>query len=171
MRPIRKFPFIRGTYYSGRITPSSGNSFWRKFESRIIRLMVLAALLLAVFQLRVITDPVDFYLRIAGDIESPAFKYENYFDPASQDVQTIELTFETYPADAPVQIWQEETLVGVIDDKLNKFRVKPGQVTLNASEISYPVAVEIVLHRNRYRLELNSNSKTFNVELKAPASS
>lgn len=171
MRPIRRFPFNRGTNYSGRNSSPSGNSLWRKIERRIIRLMVLAALVLAVFQLRVITDPVDFYLKVTGDIETPAFKYENYFDPANQDVQTIELKFETYPADAPVQIWQEQTLLGVISDKVNKYRVKPGKVTLNAEEIPYPVTVEIVLHKNRYRLELNGDCKTFDVLRKAPASS
>ena len=151
-------------------------SFLQRLEGKIIRIMILSFVLLAVFQTTTITDPVDFYLRFSSDIDAPAFKYNYYIDEessrqANTDTETILLNFETDPEYSPVKIWQHQELVGILSRDINSFQIKPGTVSLDATEISYPVTVEIVLDQNRYRLDLHGDIKSFNLSLQPPAAS
>ena len=161
--------------FNSRRPISRNGSLLQRFEGRIIRIMVLTFVLLAVFQTTTITDPVDFYLRFSGDIDAPAFKYNYYLDEESRHVsadnETVRLYFETDPNNSPVKIWQQEQLIGIINNDTKSFQIQPGTVSLDGTEILYPVTVEIILDQNRYRIDLNGDIKSFNLQLQPPASS
>ena len=150
-------------------------SFLQRVESRIVRIIVLGVVLLAIFQIKSVTNPVDFYLRFGGDIDSPAFKYQYYIDEefkeGSKSIAPVGLTFITIPENSPVKVWQQDKLLGVVSKDMKNLEVEPGSVSLDATDISYPVTVEIILNQNRYRLDLDRDIKSFDVQLKSPAAS
>lgn len=150
-------------------------TFLQRLEGRIIRVMVLGVVLLAVFQMKSVMDPVDFYLKFSGDIDAPAFKYQYYIDEAfkeeNKSIESVKLIFVTIPENSPVKVWQNDKLVGIINKDTESFQIQPGSVSLDATEISYPVTVEIILNQTRYHLDLNGDSKNFDVHLKSPAPS
>ncbi len=150
-------------------------SFLQRLEGRIIRIMVLSVVLLAVFQMKSVMNPVDFYLKFSGDIDAPAFKYQYYIDEAfkedNKSIESIKLTFVTIPENSPVKVWQNNKLVGIINQDAVNFEIQPGSVYLDATEIAYPVTVEIILNQTRYHLDLDGDSKSFDVQLKSPAAS
>ncbi len=150
-------------------------SFLQRLEGRIIRIMVLSVVLLALFQMKSVMDPVDFYLKFSGDIDAPAFKYQYYIDEAfkedNKNNELVRLIFMTTPENSPVKVWQNDKLVGTISKDRESFELQPGSVSLDATEISYPVTVEIILNQTRYNLDLDGDSKSFDVQLKSPAAS
>lgn len=156
-----------------RIFPQ--RTFLQRLEARVIRIMVLGVVLLAVFQMKAIMNPVDFYLKFSGDIDAPAFKYQYYIDEAFKEdnmrTESVKLTFVTIPENSPVKVWQNDKLVGIINRETKSFEIQPGSVSLDATEIAYPVTVEIVLNQTRYHLDLDGDSKSFDVHLKSPAAS
>ncbi|KUO66369.1 MAG: hypothetical protein APF84_18265 [Gracilibacter sp. BRH_c7a] len=151
------------------------HSFLQRLEGRIIRIMVLGVVLLAVFQMKSVMNPVDFYLKFSGDIDAPAFKYQYYIDEGfkedSKIIESVKLTFITIPENSPVKVWQDDELVGIINKDTEGFDIQPGSVSLDATDIPYPVTVEIILNQTRYHLELDGDRKSFDVHLKSPAAS
>lgn len=148
--------------YSTRLSPGKA----------LIRVMALGAVLLAVFQFGTITDPVDFYLKIAGDIDYPAFQYE-YLDgsetAAGVSNETIRLQLKAEPS-APVKILQNDKTLGLIGNGIT-LEVRQGKVTLDASMLSYPVKVEVILNEKSYYIYLKSDIKSFEIHFQEdPAS-
>jgi len=135
------------------------SSMLEKIERTVIRLVIACTVLLALFQLRLITDPVDFYLKIAGDIDTPAFKYSQYVED-----KKITLYFSTNPV-SPVLVKQNGQTLGVIGQGL-EIKVEQGQVELDASEINYPVTVDIIYNEKMQSLNLHGDVKSFTVKLK-----
>lgn len=149
----RRLPFIKG------------------LEKMLLRVMVLSVVLLSVFQLRTITDPVDFYLKVVGDFDTPAFKYEQYVseDQAGGNNSLISLDFRTEP-ESPVVVKQNDKVLGVVGSGIT-LEVEPGTVLVDASHLSYPVTVQIILNEKNHFLELNSEAKSFDIQLKKNSSS
>ncbi|NLM22022.1 MAG: hypothetical protein GX207_09820 [Peptococcaceae bacterium] len=137
------------------------SSLLKKIEKVIIRVAIACTVLLALFQLRFITDPVEFYLKIAGDIDTPAFKYSQY---VAED-KTVTLYFNTNP-DSPVLVKQNGEILGVIGQGL-EIKVKQGTVDLDASGIPYPVTVDIIYNEKKHSLNLHGNIKSFTLEVKS----
>jgi hypothetical protein len=100
--------------------------------------MIFCAILLTVFQLSSITDPVDFYLRMVGDIDSPAFKYSEYADD-----NRMSLYFRVSP-ESEILVKQNDKTIGIIHNEL-RLDVRSGTVTLDGTSAGQPVIVEIVL--------------------------
>lgn len=148
-------------------------SLMNGLERTLLRAMVFCAVLLAVFQLRSVTDPVDFYLKVAGDFDTPAFKYEQYADDqqisTSRNSKTISLYFQTEP-ESSVMVKQNEKTLGIIGKGVT-LEVEPGTVYLDATHLVYPVTVQIVLNEKSHHLELNSDMKSFDIQFKANSSS
>jgi hypothetical protein len=142
-----------------------------KLEKSLLRTMVLCAVVLAVFQLKSLTDPVDFYLNIMGKLDSPAFKYEEYITGGQSgpgETKTISLYLQSEPH-SPVLVQQNDKTLGTIGKGL-RVEVEPGTVYLDASHLSYPVTVEIILNEQSYYLELDSNIKSFDLGFKTNSS-
>jgi hypothetical protein len=152
---------------TGRRSPLTG-----RLERNLIRGIVICTVILVVFQIFTFTDPVDFYLKIAGDIDSPAFKYDEYVE---QDVLTgeqgkkVSLNFQVEP-DSAVVVKQNDKTIGILSNNTN-LDVQPGTVYLDATHIPYPVTVNITLNDKKHRLQLNGDIKSFNIELKTKESS
>jgi hypothetical protein len=146
---------------------------FKNFPRMLLRVMVLCTAILAVFQLRVITDPVDFYLKVAGDFDSPAFQYEQYLDEnqtkVGQNSGIISLYFYAKPEGA-VMVKQNEEVIGVIGAG-TKIEVKPGTIYLDARQLAYPITVNIVLNEKSYQIDLNKDVKCFDIQFKSKSSS
>lgn len=142
-------------------------------EKTLLRAMILCAVLLAVFQLKSVTDPVDFYLKVAGDIDTPAFKYEQYVDDqqitSGRNSRTISLYFQAEP-ESSVMVKQNEKTLGIIGKGVT-LEVQAGTVYLDATHLVYPVSVQIILNEKSHQLELNSDMKSFDIQFKANSSS
>jgi hypothetical protein len=149
------------------------NFFLNSFKKTLLRVMALCAVLLAVFQYRVIIDPVDFYLKVAGDLDSPAFKYEQYLDEkqikSGQNTGTISLYFNAEPESA-VMVKQNEEVIGVIGAGTS-IEVEPGTIYLDATHLTHPVTVQIILNEKNYQIELNNDIKRFDIQIKSKSSS
>jgi hypothetical protein len=131
-----------------------------RIEKTIIRAIIACAVLLTLSQLTSLTNPVDFYLKIAGDIDTPAFKYSQYAD----DTNKISLYFSTRP-ESPVLVKQNGETLGVIG-KGKEIKVKRGAVDLDASDIAYPVTVDIIYNEKKYSIDLHGDIKSFQIEWK-----
>jgi len=135
-------------------------SFLSKTEKTIIRAIIICLVLLTVFQLKSVTDPVEFYLKIAGDIDSPAFKYDQYVQQSNK----ISVYFSSEP-EAPVLVKQNEQILGTIGEGA-EIKVESGTVCLDASNVPYPVVVNIICNGKNYSLRLESDKRSFTIELK-----
>lgn len=145
------------------------NTWLNRAEKVLLRVMVLGAVLLALYQFRVIVDPVDFYLKIAGDIDSPAFRYEDYINSENEGStyrsstadKYFTLDFQVKPQ-SPVLVKQNEQILGIIGNGLS-VQVEPGTVYLDATSIDFPVTVFIGFNGETYQLELNGDEKSFQI--------
>lgn len=147
---------------------SRRSSLTGRLEKNLIRGMVICTVILVVFQIFTFTDPVEFYLKIAGDIDSPAFKYDEYVDQnvlKDEQGKTISLNFQVEPESAVV-VKQNDKTIGVLSNDIN-LDVQAGTVYLDATHIPYPVAVDITINNKKHRLQLNGDIKSFNIELKS----
>ncbi|NLI91733.1 MAG: hypothetical protein GX434_05850 [Peptococcaceae bacterium] len=132
--------------------------------------MVLSVVVLALFQISTVTDPVSFYLKIAGEIDSPAFKYDQYINTADeQGKKTITLYFTVNP-ESSVIVKQNENVVGIIKNE-TKMNVEPGTVQLDARHIHQPVTVDIIVNDKKHSIQLNGNIKSFDVQLRSSSAS
>jgi hypothetical protein len=141
------------------------NTWLNRAEKTLLRAMVLGAVLLTLFQFRTIVDPVDFYLKIAGDIDFPAFKYEEYVNPEQESSAVINkcfvLDFQAKP-ESPVLVRQNDKVLGIIGNGLS-LEVEPGTVYLDATSVDYPVTVFIKFNGEVYQIELNKDEKSFQI--------
>ncbi len=165
-RPIRWNPKTTSSPYR-----KVKSMMMNRMESSLIRVMVLCTVLLVVFQMTTITDPIDFYLKVAGEIDSPAFKYDEYADQKNINGQSqnVSLYFLVDP-DSLVVVKQNDKEIGMIKNE-TQLNVSPGTVYLDATDIPYPVVVEIVLNEKRYRVELDGDIKSFDLQLRERSTS
>ena len=110
-------------------------------ERRVIRIMVLASVLLVVMQLSVARDPVQFYMSVAGKVESPPLDYSA---PAALNGsgKTMSLTVKASPA-APLRVVQNGKVLGSLDRGVQQVSVQAGKLELDGSSLSAPVRVEL----------------------------
>ncbi|UWG99035.1 hypothetical protein LPY66_09690 [Dehalobacter sp. DCM] len=120
--------------------------------------MVVLTVLLGLFQLKAFTDPVAFYMKLSGELDTPAFKYNDQSD-------TIKLLFRITP-EADILLRQNDTDICVITDNKSA-NVLPGTVFLDATQVDYPVTVEIILNNKSYSIQMDSDIKSFEVNIKA----
>lgn len=138
--------------------PHRGQFPFQRFERKLIRIMVVLTVLLGLFQFKTFTDPVTFYLKLSGELDTPAFKYDD-------QTGTIMLTFQVSP-EADIVLRQNNEDIGIIKDNKTAL-VQPGTVFLDATGVSYPVTVDIVLNSQHYPIQLDGDVKSFEVKLKS----
>lgn len=161
IRP-KRFPLKLNTTRK-RVSSKSRFSFLERLESTLLRVMILGTILLAVFQFNTITDPVDFYLKIASDLDSPAFKYDEYLaEDNNRKDKLISLDFQAEPVSS-VLVKQNNEVIGEIGNGV-KLQVEPGTVTLDATQVRHPVTVYVILNQKSHMIELNQDAKSFNIK-------
>lgn len=140
-------------------------------QKGLIRLMVIMAVCLAVYQLKAATNPVDFYLQVAGSIEEPAMSFSRDLSrlqetqpqaESAEPLSAVDMLFSVTPY-APVKVLQEDKLLGVIDFQTT-IPVKPGTLVLDARGISYPVSVRLDVEDKNYSIELNNEVKKISIK-------
>ncbi|MGI5901030.1 MAG: hypothetical protein ACOX7U_00975 [Desulfitobacteriia bacterium] len=130
-----------------------------RIEKKVLRIIVVGFILLSLFQLKSLTDPVDFYLKVAGDFDTPAFKYSDY------EERKIDLYFQSQP-EGPVLVKQNDRILGVIGPGL-EVEVEPGIVFLDATAVDYPLVVDIFYNEKSQRIKLHGEEKSFEVRIKS----
>lgn len=150
--------FFRRSRLPGKRRIYSEGRLLSRMERSIIRVMVILAVLLGVFQLKAAKDPLDFYFQVTGYVEAPALKFDSELNSVKEN-EYFEVSFDVVPY-APVKVWQDDELLGVIAQNQNKFKLHPGTVILDAREIVYPVYVEFYTRGKKQHLTLNKNIKS-----------
>lgn len=140
-----------------KVMPQRGRFPFQRFERKLIRIMVILTVLLGLFQFRTFADPVAFYLKLSGELDTPAFKYDE------NQASTIMLTFRISPQ-AEVVLRQNDTNLGSIADN-KSVQVQPGTVYLDATAVPYPVTIDIIHNRQHYSMQLEGDVKSFEVKL------
>lgn len=131
------------------------NRFFTRGEKQVIRFLVLASVVLVVVQLAFgsARDPVKFYLSVAQKVEIPAMDVsaapsgtisddkQGPAPPVNQ-IKQYKITLKAIPA-APVKVWQNGHLLGVLTKGEQEFTVQAGQLQLDGSAVSQYVRVQV----------------------------
>lgn len=113
-------------------------------ERRIIRVMVLASVLLLLMQLSAARDPLDFYMKIAAEVEAPPIELPTLAKPElEQSVKTWQVTLRATPA-APIRVVQNGTVIATLAKGEQQVAVKSGQIQLDGIGIAQTVKVEVI---------------------------
>jgi len=113
-------------------------------ERRIIRVMVLASVLLLLMQLSAARDPLDFYMKVASEVEAPPLELPALAKPElEQSVRTWQVTLKATPA-APVRVVQNGTVIANLAKGEQKVAVKTGQIQLDGIGIAQTVKVQVI---------------------------
>ena len=130
--------------------------FFHWLERKVVRVLILGAVLLAIIQLSMglAADPVDFYLAVSKQVESPPLELVD-------SEQRYQIKLQAIPA-APVKIYQNGRLMGDLATGEKEFNVKTGNLLLDGRYVDHPVKIwvkECDPHLNEPRL-----NQTFIVE-------
>ncbi|KGP76242.1 hypothetical protein JT05_05905 [Desulfosporosinus sp. Tol-M] len=108
-------------------------------ESKIIRVMVLASIILVIMQLSVIRDPLEFYLAVATKVEAPPLEL-----PALAEVpKTWQLTLKATPA-ASIRVLQNGKVIATLANGEQQITVESGQIQLDGRGLSQIIQVQVV---------------------------
>ena len=121
-------------------------ALWKRLlenlESLLIRVMILAAVTLAVAQLALglAKDPVDFYMAMAQKVEAQPLEI-NIEQPNIK--QTWKLTLRASPA-APVRILQNGKVIGMLTRGEQELTVQSGLIQLDARNVPQIVRIQVI---------------------------
>lgn len=108
-------------------------------ESKIIRVMVLASIILVLMQLSVIRDPLEFYMAVAAKVEAPPLEL-----PAlAQLPKTWQLTLKATPA-ASIRVLQNGKVMTTLAYGEQQITVESGQIQLDGRGLSQIIQVQVV---------------------------
>lgn len=108
-------------------------------ESKIIRVMVLASIILVLMQLSVLRDPLEFYMAVAAKVEAPPLEL-----PAlAESHKTWQLTLKAIPA-APIRVLQNGKVIGTLANGEQQMTVESGQIQLDGRGLSQIIQVQVV---------------------------
>ena len=130
-----------------------------RIEKTLIRLMTIAAVVLAIFQINSAGDPLDFYLKVAGNVEMPALA----FSEDLQNTGTVEINLIVSP-NSPIKIWQNDKVLEVITKENTEIWVDKGTIFFDARNINYPIRVMVYYNEIREEIFLNNDVKSVKVE-------
>lgn len=115
---------------------------WNKVqrgESKIIRVMVLASVILVLMQLSVLRDPLEFYMAVAAKVEAPPLEL-----PAlAESHKTWQLTLKATPA-APIRVLQNGKVMATLANGEQQMTVESGQIQLDGRGLSQIIQVQVV---------------------------
>lgn len=133
--------------------------FYRRGERNLIRVIVLAsvALVIVQFSLGSAQDPVKFYMAVAQKVEIPSLDMTAAATvpgissneksvlpaPGSQTTKVWKITLKAVPA-APVRVWQNGRLLGVLTRGEQEFSVQSGQIQLDGTNVGQFVRVQVI---------------------------
>jgi len=113
-------------------------------ERRIIRIMVLAAVLLLLMQLSAVRDPLDFYMTVAAKVEAPPLELPALANPElKESVKTWQVTLKATPA-APIRVVQNGTVIATLAKGEQQIAVKSGQIQLDGMGVAQTVKVQVI---------------------------
>ena len=108
-------------------------------ESKIIRVMVLASVILVLMQLSVLRDPLAFYMAVAAKVEAPPLEL-----PAlAESHKTWQLTLKATPA-APIRVLQNGKVVATLANGEQQIMVESGQIQLDGRGLPQIIQVQVV---------------------------
>jgi len=108
-------------------------------ESRIIRVMVLASVILVLMQLSALRDPLEFYMAVAAKVEAPPLEL-----PALAQAQTTwQLTLKATPA-TPIRVLQNGKVIATLANGEQQITVESGQIQLDGRGLSQIIQVQVV---------------------------
>jgi hypothetical protein len=163
---MEMLPGKKPRYRSKRRTGGKRFSLASGMEKTLIRVMAFSVVVLALFQATTMTNPVNFYLKFAGDIDTPAFQYSQYAtDAKAQGQKPITLYFSVSP-ESSVLVKQNENVLGVIQDEA-QIDVLPGTIQLDARHIHQPVTVDVIVNNQKQSIRLNGDTKNVNIQVES----
>lgn len=113
-------------------------------EGRIIRVMVLAAVLLVIMQLSVIRDPLQFYMAIAAKVEAPPLELPTNANPGlSNEALSWQITLKAIPT-APIRIIQNGKVIATLAKGEQRITVQSGKFQLDGSSVPQTVRVQVI---------------------------
>jgi len=108
-------------------------------ESKIIRVMVLASVILVLMQLSVLRDPLEFYMAVAAKVEAPPLEL-----PAlAESHKTWQLTLKATPA-APIRVLQNGKVMAILANGEQQMTVESGQIQLDGRGLPQIIQVQVV---------------------------
>ena len=108
-------------------------------ESKLIRVMVLASVILVLMQLSAIRDPLEFYMSVAARVEAPPLEL-----PALAETRkTWQLTLKATPA-APIRVLQNGNVIATLNNGEQQITVEAGQIQLDGRGLSQIIQVQVV---------------------------
>ena len=108
-------------------------------ESKIIRVMVLASVILVLMQLSVLRDPLEFYMAVAAKVEAPPLEL-----PAlAESHKTWQLTLKATPA-APIRVLQNGKVITTLVKGEQQIMVESGQIQLDGRGLPQIIQVQVV---------------------------
>lgn len=114
--------------------------FFTRLEGWIIRGLILGTLLLVIVQYGMSKDPVEFYLAMAGKVESPAIEVNGYLKD-DEPVYTVRL--KAVPA-APVNIVQNGQIIASLGKGEVNIPLSADAFILDGRGVSQAVSIQIV---------------------------
>ncbi len=108
-------------------------------ESKIIRVMVLASVILVLMQLSVLRDPLEFYMAVTSKVEAPPLEL-----PAlAQSHKTWQLTLKATPV-APIRVLQNGKVIAILANGEQQITVESGQIQLDGRGLPQIIQLQVV---------------------------
>ena len=108
-------------------------------ESKIIRVIVLASVILVLMQLSVLRDPLEFYMAVASKVEAPPLEL-----PAlAQSHKTWQLTLKATPV-APIRVLQNGKVIAILANGEQQITVESGQIQLDGRGLPQIIQLQVV---------------------------
>lgn len=137
----------------------------RRTEQILIRMMILASVALAIVQLGLAKDPVDFYLAMAAKVENPPLDIPAMGNEASQ---TYTLALKAVP-NAAVKVWQNGVQLTDLSEGEKLIKVRAGEIILDGRGIGQSIRVQILPRdanlKEPHSSVLSLNGNTQNVKV------
>lgn len=124
-------------------------------ERRLIRVMVLAAVILALVQMTQIKDPLDFYIEVAGKVEDSPLEVPAFAHQAQVYQTSGLLTLKATPV-APIRVMQNGQVIGTLANGEKQLTVEAGEIQLDGRGLNQPIQVQVI-HKDAHFVEPRLN--------------
>lgn len=133
------------------------NQLFQQGERQLIRLIIVGSVILVIMQFGLAKDPVQFYLAMAQEVESPALEVNSSEQavtlPASSPVssqtgssaqtQLYQITLKATP-NLPVRVLQNGKELGTLTKGEQVLKVQAGIIQLDATKVKQAVQVQVL---------------------------
>ncbi|MDD2234018.1 MAG: hypothetical protein PHZ11_04635 [Desulfitobacteriaceae bacterium] len=129
------------------------NRLFQQGERQLIRLIVLGSVILVIVQFGLAREPVQFYLQMAREIESPYLELnlteQTVTAPASSQTDSTaqtrlyKITLKATP-NSPVRVFQNDQELGILTKGELGLAVQAGIIRLDAGKVKQPIQVQVI---------------------------